>query len=309
MILNEIGKSVIQKQIDSLLSLQTLIDDSFTKAVEAILACNGRTIITGIGKSGLIGAKIASSLSSVGTPSFFVHPGEASHGDLGMITKDDIVIVISRSGESQELFDILHYCRSLSVPIISITGAPQSALALLSSVVLLIPNTDDAGISNAPMNTTTCSLVLGDALAVACARTKGFKDIDFQNLHPGGSLGKQFLLAEHVMRPPVSQVSASGSLDDVIETLNKFRYGLVAIIEDNLIGVITDGDIRKAFLTNKRRIEEIITYNPITVGPKTLVRDALSIMNTHQINCIPICENKTLLGFLHLHDCLKVGLS
>lgn len=307
--LTHIGRTVVGKQINALETLRDALPITFDPVVRVLAKCAGRVIVSGMGKSGLIAAKIAATLSSMGTPSFSVHPGDASHGDLGMITSQDVVIIISKSGESQELSDLIHYSRRLGIPLIAITGSIGSNLGKLADLVLELPQAEESGIGNAPTTSTTLTLVLGDALAVATARLRGFQENDFHKYHPGGSLGKQFLTVGTIMDRSIPVVHPHENLSVAIQVMTTSRKGMVLVMQDSkMVGVITDGDIRRAFLDDNRTIETIMSTTPKFINPQKLAVEALHEMNQLGISCVPVCEGQTVIGILHIHDCLRAGL-
>lgn len=310
------GRRVLEVEGNALLELSRTLGDEFAAAIELLEEVQGRIIITGMGKSGHIGKKIAATLASTGTPSFFVHPGEASHGDLGMITHNDAVIMLSNSGETVELSDLIHYCKRLSIPLISITSREDSTLAIASDVALILPNSPEAcPMGLAPTTSTTLSLALGDAIAVTLLNRKGFSVPDFKMFHPGGKLGQQLKMVKDLMfkGTALPLVSPSTLMGDGIVTMTAKSMGCLLVVDTNnkLLGVVTDGDLRRHMGPTllETSVEDIMTTTPKTIGPKALAAEAVAFMNTHKImNVCVIDEKGILVGLLTMHECLKVGL-
>lgn len=318
--ITSIGQDIIKKESSALLDLANSLSTDFENAVKLILETPGYVVITGMGKSGHIANKIAATFSSTGTPSFFIHPAEASHGDLGMITQSNTVIAISNSGESKELFDILEYCKRNGIKLIGITAKGDSTLGKYSDIKLVLPFTEEACYLNlAPTNSTTMSLALGDALAVAVYSLKNFSKIDFGNFHPGGKLGKQLLKIKDVYRNKneVATIKSGESVSSAVEAMSSNLGGCVSILsnDDTLIGILTDGDIRRHLLNSKKElvdmnnkiIDDIMTVNPYSITVDTLAVDAMHIMNTKRITALPVLDNGIFLGLVHIHDLLRLG--
>ena len=309
--------TTIDAEIDTLEKLRQGLDyESLTKALDLMQNSKGRIIITGMGKSGHIGKKIAASLASTGTPSFFVHPAEASHGDLGMITEDDVVIAISNSGESKELVDILNYCKRFGIKLISITKNTDSSLGKAGDVVLQLPNNGEAcPLGLAPTNSTTATLVLGDILTVGLIERKGFSKAEFNDRHPGGKLGSILQRVSDIMHSgedmPVLHQDAG--MQNVLLEITSKRLGCVGFIDDNgtLTGIITDGDLRRCLSARifDEKASNIMTKNPKTISPDTLASEALKIMNTKKItNLFAVDSNNKPVGVIHIHDLLANGV-
>ena len=287
------------------------------KAVAAILAASGRVIVSGMGKSGHIARKIAATMASTGTPASFVHPAEASHGDLGMITPNDVVIMLSNSGESAELKDMLNYCARFSVPMIAITANATSTMGRSADIVLQLPRVEEACPNGlAPTTSTLLQLALGDAIAMALLEAKGFSADDFRNYHPGGKLGAQIKHARDIMHK-VSELplAAEGTLlSVVIPTLSEKKFGCLGVVDANgtLIGIVTDGDLRRHLgpdLTS-RRVEEVMTKNPTTVHGDMLAAEVIEIINTKRITAVFVLdEMRKPVGLVHIHDLLREGVS
>ena len=306
------GKKVIDIEIKALSLLKKNISSDFTKVVNLLLKNTGKIIVSGIGKSGHIASKIASTLSSVGSPSFYIHPSEANHGDLGMLEKKDSVILISNSGETSELINLILHCKKLKIPIISITSEPNSTLAKEATYNLLIPkNIEACPLELAPTSSTTCTLVLGDALAVTLLKKRKFTESDFRALHPGGKLGQMLSQVKDVMKidSDVPLIFESQLMSHAILEMTSKGEGCVGVIskKNELIGIITDGDIRRNMKQNllNKNVTEIMTKKPRTLGPSTLISKALKLMNDKSITNIFITEKKKPIGIIHMHDILK----
>ena len=315
-----LAKAVINEEVAAIQALPDRLDEQFTGACEAILHCTGRIIITGMGKSGHIGNKIAATLASTGTPSFAVHPGEASHGDLGMITSDDVVIALSNSGTSEEILAILPVIKRLGIKLISFTGKPDSELAQASDYHLNIAVDKEACPLNlAPTSSTTTTLVMGDALAIALLEARGFTEEDFARSHPGGRLGKRLLVhVKDIMHTgdAIPKVEADVSFEQSILEITGKGLGITAIIDphDTLLGIFTDGDLRRAFEQGtdlkQALIGEVMINHFHTITQDKLAVDALNIMEKASITTLPVIDkNKQLIGMLHMHDLLKAGIA
>jgi len=304
----------INVEIEGLTSLLSFFGENYIKAVDLILNCKGRVVVSGMGKSGHIGGKIAATFASTGTPSFFIHPGEASHGDLGMITQDDVVILLSNSGETKELKDIIYYCKRFEIPIIGIIRRVESELTKASTVPLVLPAIPEANTVNAPTTSTTMMLALGDALAVSLIDAHGFNPEKFGVFHPGGKLGSNFLKVRDLMREgkDVPLVTEDKRMSDVLFEMTSKHLGCTGVInsENELIGIITDGDLRRHidnnFLTHSAA--EIMTKNPVTTSSQTLAVEAIAVMNKKSITSLFVIDEKEVVGILHLHDCLRSGV-
>jgi arabinose-5-phosphate isomerase len=293
------------------------LSEPFTEAVRKIHSTPGRVIVTGIGKSGHVGAKVAATLASTGTPSFFVHPVEANHGDLGMITTRDAIVALSWSGETSELQGIVAYSRRFSIPLIAITSGENSTLAREADIVLCLPKSQEAcphGL--APTTSALMQLAIGDALAVALLETRGFSAIDFKTFHPGGKLGATLSHVGDVMHieDEIPLVPMGTSMRDAVMMLSIKRFGCVGIIGHDgcLIGIITDGDIARHLDKNlvEMKVDEIMTRNPKTVRPTTLATSAMGLLNLHNISALIVTDDdKRPLGIVHFHDLLKIGVA
>ena len=309
------GRFVIQTEIDTLLKLKDELNINFVKALNLLLATKGRVIVSGMGKSGHIAGKIAATLASTGTPAFFVHPGEASHGDLGMVVKNDLVLALSNSGETLELKDIVAYTKRFEIPFIIMTSNEDSSLSKSANVALIIPESIEAcphGL--APTTTSTAMLALGDALAIALLERKNFSPEDFHQLHPGGKLGKQLLKVSDLMHDgkEVPIVSSQMEMSDAIIVMTAKHFGCVGVIDKNkyLIGVITDGDLRRHMKNGflKKKAEQVMTSALKTIAPSALATEGLSLMNKNSITALFVTKNKYPIGILHIHDCLRAGI-
>jgi len=311
------ARTVFEAESAALHQQASAVDERFVKAVHTILGCQGRLIVTGMGKSGHIARKIAATMASTGTPAYFVHPGEASHGDLGMILPEDAVIALSNSGESAELSDIIAYTRRFSIPLIGITSREGSTLAQASDVLLLLPQEPEVGaLGLAPTTSTAMTLALGDALAVAVLECRGFTAEDFRNFHPGGKLGKTLQRVQDLMHKgeEIPLAKPSDPMASVLLTMTAKRLGCVGIVNDDgaLIGIITDGDLRRHM--DKALIEQtaatIMTGDPMTIPPRLLAAEALNILNEKQRTQVFIVdEAHKPIGILHLHDLLRGGIA
>jgi arabinose-5-phosphate isomerase len=306
------GKKVIDIEIESLKLLKKNISLEFSKVVNLLFKNKGKIFVSGIGKSGHIASKIASTLSSVGSPSFFIHPSEANHGDLGMLEKNDCILLISNSGETFELINIILHCKKLKIPIISISSDPSSTLAKESNLSLFIPkNVEACPLELAPTSSTTCTLALGDAIAVTLLKKKGFTEKDFKALHPGGKLGQILLQVKDVMKTKrsVPLIYASKKVSHAILEMTSKGEGCVGVLskKGELAGIITDGDLRRHMCTKllDKRVIDIMTKNPKTLRPTTLVSEALKLMNQRSITNYFITEKKKPIGIIHMHDILR----
>lgn len=310
----EHGAQVIRTEIDALAQMADSLGDAFTEAAGLMANTAGRVIISGMGKSGHIGNKIAATLASTGTPAFFVHPSEASHGDLGMITKDDVCIVISNSGETAELHGLLAYLTRFAIPFIAMTKNADSTLARQSTVALLLPDAPEAcSVGMAPTTSTTCTLAMGDALAVAVMRMKGFAKEDFHTFHPGGKLGAQFVRVRDVMHigDELPRVAPDMPMGDVLVEMSAKGFGVAGVVtgDDTLAGVITDGDLRRNLDgLMDRTAGETATTSPATAEPDMLLTEAMAVMNARNISALPVLdEGQKFVGLIHIHDCLRAG--
>ena len=313
----EFGKEVIKLQSESIRNLVELVDENFETAINLILDSKGRVVVTGIGKSAIIANKIVATLNSTGTPSIFMHAADAIHGDLGIIKKDDVIICISKSGNTPEIMDLVPFLKMTKNPLIAITGDINSSLAKNSSVVLnshvdieICPN------NLAPTNSTTAQLVIGDAIAATLVKIKGFTSNDFAKFHPGGSLGKKLYLKvndliDSALKP---MVSTDDDIKDVIIEISNKMLGITPVFsKDTIVGVITDGDLRRTLLNNqeisKLKAKDIMSTNPQIIDSETLASEALEIMRKNKISQLIVTNNNLYFGVIHIQSLIKEGIS
>jgi arabinose-5-phosphate isomerase len=315
--LQEIAKNTLTLEANSILELREFINEEFEKVVQLLLAAKGRLVISGIGKSAIIGQKIVATLNSTGTPSIFMHAADAIHGDLGMIREEDVVMIISKSGESPEIRVLVTLIQNLGNPLIAMVGKIPSALADGASYILNTTVSQEACPNNlAPTSSTTAQMAMGDALAVCLMEAKGFTSADFAKFHPGGALGKKLYLRVNDLSKLNEQpsVKETSTLKEVIVEITKKRLGLTAVINEHneLTGVITDGDLRR-MLEKGVDLEKTTAKDIMSVSPKTVVQDALAvhaldIMRKHNITQLLVAEQKNYVGVIHLHDLIREGL-
>ena len=314
-----LGQAVIKTEAEAVSDLLHRIDDNFALACNFMLHCKGRIVVTGMGKSGHIGNKIAATLASTGSPSFFVHPGEASHGDLGMITPQDVVLAMSNSGETGELVTIVPIIKRLGVPLISMTGNPESTLATEADVALDISVAKEAcPLGLAPTASTTATLAMGDALAVALLEARDFTEEDFARSHPGGSLGRRLLVhVKDIMHSgeAIPLVKVDASLTDALMEMTDKTLGMTAVINNDrkLVGIFTDGDLRRLFDQNidirNAMVKDVFRKGCVVVKPNMLAAEALQLMQEKLINALLVVDdNDTLVGALNMHDMLRAGV-
>ena len=309
----ETGQRVIRAEADALSALADALDKSFDTVIAQLIETKGRVIVTGIGKSGHIARKIAATFASTGTPAQFVHPAEANHGDLGMITRDDLVLAISNSGEAPELVHIISFTRRFAIPLIALTSRAQSTLAQEADTVLLIPALGEAcGTGVVPTNSTTMTLALGDALAVALMEHRAFTAEHFREFHPGGKLGAQLSRVRDLMHDgeALPLVSEDTAMSEALLEISQKSFGIVGVLDPTgkLVGVVTDGDLRRnmeGLLDKSAR--DVMTKAPKVIGPDALAQEALGMM-TGRILCLFVTEDERPVGLIHIHDCLRVGL-
>ena len=308
----------IDREIETLEILKNNLDGNLSKALDLLQNTKGRVIVTGMGKSGHIARKMAATFASTGTVSFFVHPAEASHGDLGMISDDDVIIAISYSGESKELSDILIYAKRHNIPLIAITRNPQSALGKNSSLVLKLPDNGEAcPLGLAPTSSTTATIVLGDVLAVDLMERRGFSATDFRQRHPGGKLGAILCKVSDIMHKgdDVPLLKEDAIMQDAVLVMSEKMLGCVGIVDNDghLSGIITDGDLRRwmspSIITEK--VSKVMTKNPKVIGPDALIVDAVNMMNNtgRGITNLFVVQEGKPVGVIHIHDCLKAGVA
>ncbi len=307
----EIAKEVFTIEANEIANLSNLLTVDFKKSVKAIFNSNGKLIVSGMGKSGLIGKKIAATMASTGTPSFFLHPAEAYHGDLGMVEKSDIVILISNSGETDEILRVIPFLKSQKNIIIGMSGDINSTLAKNSTYHLNIGVKKEAcPLQLAPTSSTTATLVMGDALAIALMKIRGFRDSDFAQFHPGGSLGRRLLTkVEDVMKSanlPICREDSS--IKDIISIVSGYKLGLVVVMElDDIIGIITDGDIRRAMESMEERFfslkaKDLMSKNPKRIEPTTKLVEAQKMMERYKVNSLLVSKNYKLIGIVQIYD-------
>ncbi|OON39209.1 D-arabinose 5-phosphate isomerase [Izhakiella australiensis] len=312
------GKEVLRIERESLEQLDNYINDDFSRACEKIFYCHGKVVVMGIGKSGHIGKKMAATFASTGSPAFFVHPAEASHGDLGMVSSSDVVIAISNSGESAEILALIPVLKRLRVSLICITSRPESSMASAADIHLCVKVPQEAcPLGLAPTSSTTATLVMGDALAVALLKARGFTAEDFALSHPGGALGRKLLLrVDDIMHTgdEIPHVSRDASLRDALLEITRKHLGMTVICDDlmQIEGIFTDGDLRRVLDMGvdfqQVRIDNVMTPGGIRVRPATLAVDALNIMQNKNITAVLVADGDLLLGVIHMHDLLRAGV-
>ncbi|WP_176250422.1 SIS domain-containing protein [Sulfitobacter sp. HGT1] len=311
------ARRVIRTEADALTALADSLDDRFRQAIDLLIATRGRVIVTGIGKSGHIAKKIAATLASTGTPAQFVHPAEASHGDLGMITGDDVVLAISNSGEAPELANLIAYSRRFSIPLIGITSREGSSLGAQCDVVLLLPQLAEAcGTGVVPSTSTTMTLAMGDAVAIALMENRSFTAEHFREFHPGGKLGARLSRVADLMHTgdALPMVKDDAPMSDALMMMSSKSFGVVIVTDaaGTLAGIITSGDLGRhldGLMTKTTR--DVMTTAPVTIAPDALAEKAVGIMNTRKITCLLVVEpngKNVPAGLIHIHDCLRVGL-
>lgn len=312
----KIAKATIDREIDGLKALEKALDKKFVRAVDLICSCKGKLVISGMGKSGHIANKIAATFASTGTPAIFVHPAEASHGDLGMITKGDVAILLSNSGETAELKDVIFYCKRFAIPVISIVRRKTSTLVESSDIAFILPEIPEVSSVAAPTTSTTMMLAWGDALAMAVMDQKGFSNDDFGTFHPGGKLGSQFIKVSQLMLKGASLpiIKENDKMSDVILTITKKALGCAVAVDakGKLVGIITDGDLRRHMNENiiKKKAKDLLHKNPKNIKSSKLAVEALELMNRYSITTLPVCDDKDkLVGMIHIHHLLSAGIS
>ncbi|MEY3200944.1 MAG: hypothetical protein RIR70_494 [Pseudomonadota bacterium] len=309
------GADVIRREADALANLAACLDESFDAAVSLIAQHTGRVIVTGIGKSGLVGRKISATLASTGTPSLFLHPAEASHGDLGMLSPGDLVLMISKSGESAELADIIEYCRRHAIRIIAVTGEQGSTLGRAAHIVLRLPKTAEACPMNlVPTTSTTMTLALGDALAICCLQSRQFHSAHFRDLHPGGKLGQKLLRVRDLMHTGEAMplIGETETASAAILEMTRGCFGCVGVTAQNgaLSGIFTDGDLRRNFTAAilERPIESLMTRSPHRVAPDDFAADVAHLFSSRRIPSVFVVEHDIPVGIIHIHDLMRRGL-
>lgn len=310
------ARRVLTQEAQALQQLAALLDKSFGKAVEAIYKTDGRVIVTGMGKSGHVARKIAATLASTGTPAYFVHPGEASHGDLGMVTNKDVVLALSNSGKATELRDIIIYTHRFDIPLIAMTANANSPLGQEADILLLLPKLPEAGsLALAPTTSTTMQMALGDALAVALMERRNFKPENFHQFHPGGQLGKQLVRVKELMHRELPLIADTAMMSLALLEMTAKGFGCVGVTgkQGELRGIVTDGDLRRHMspkLTSLK-VSEIMTADPRTIAPDALAAEALAIMTLKKpkITNLFVVEAGKPVGIIHMHDLLRAGVA
>jgi arabinose-5-phosphate isomerase len=317
----DIGREVLRKEADAILSIMACLNENFERAVDTIAQCNGRVVMTGIGKSGLICKKIASTLSSVGVSAIFLHPADSIHGDLGILQNGDVIMVVSNSGETEELIRVLPWIRRMDVTMVVITGAPESTIANYGDIVLSVKVDEACPYNVVPTSSTTATLALGDAIAIALMEKRNFSIEDFASLHPGGTLGRKLVLTvEELMHTgqQVPRVSQDTSMKDVIFEITSKRLGVTGVLNDagELVGVVTDGDLRRAIERYEnvlsKRASDVMTENPKVIKKDALATYALKKMEEFSITSLFVIERegeKCPIGIMHIHDLLKAKIA
>ncbi|MGG4606609.1 arabinose-5-phosphate isomerase KdsD [Providencia sp. Me31A] len=314
----KVGKEVLHIEHEGLKNLEQYINHDFDRACQLIFSCEGKVVVMGMGKSGHIGRKIAATLASTGTPSFFVHPGEASHGDLGMITNKDVVLAISNSGESGEILALLPVLKRIKVPLICMTNNPDSNMGKYADIHLCIKVPQEAcPLGLAPTTSTTATLVMGDALAIALLTARGFTADDFALSHPGGALGRKLLLLVRDLMntgDDIPHIPKSASLREALVEITRKKLGMTVICDANMNieGIFTDGDLRRIFDMgidlNNAKIADLMTPGGIRVSPTTLAVEALNLMQSKHVTSLLVADGDKLIGVLHMHDLLQAGV-
>lgn len=311
------ARRVILQEADALVALSDGLGNSFARAVGLLAAARGRVIVSGMGKSGHIARKIASTLASIGTPAFFVHPAEASHGDLGMMTKDDVVIVLSNSGETPELANLVAFTRRFRIPLIGVAAQPDSTLLAQSDVAIVLPQRGEAcGTGIVPTVSTTMMLALGDALAIALMEVRQFTPENFRDFHPGGKLGARLSRVRDLMHRDgaIPLVPETAPMSETLLVISQKGFGVVGVTgaDGHLKGIVTDGDLRRHMAgLLERTAGEVMTPSPRTIGPDVLAEEAVAVMNERKITCLLVVDpagSGQVTGILHIHDCLRAGV-
>lgn len=314
----DIAKRVLKQECEGLEQLSEALGEGFVQLIDKIdevTSNGGRVILSGMGKSGHVANKIAATMASTGTPSFAVHPGEASHGDMGMITNKDIVILLSNSGETHELKDIIAYCKRFGIFLVGMVRRKESSLVGASDIALILPATPEANQVNAPTTSTTMMMALGDAIAVALLENRGFEDEDFKVFHPGGKLGAQLMTIAELMHVegemPLVEEGKTMAEALVAITGKKFGCGGVVSAYGELVGIVTDGDIRRHMDADflQKSVKDVMTANPKTVSPQTMAAKALKIMEDNRITSLFVTDGGKAKGIVHIHDLLRAGVS
>ena len=309
------ARQAVTHEARALDDLAAALDDSFVAAVDTLFNAKGRVIVTGIGKSGHIARKIAATFASTGTPAHFVHPAEASHGDLGMVTRDDVVLAISYSGEAPELSDIIAFSGRFDIPLIALSGRAESTLARQSDIALILPPATEACPTGVvPTTSTTMTLAMGDALAIALMDQRSFTAEHFREYHPGGKLGARLSRVRDLMHDDTPLVTEATAMPDALVAMTGSGYGMVGVTDaqGRLTGIVTDGDLRRHMAgLMEARVTDVMTPNPKTIGPDQLAAEALAEMNRNNITCLLVVDPNTdrqAVGIIRVHDCMRAGL-
>jgi arabinose-5-phosphate isomerase len=308
------ARIVLEKEIEGLQALKDSLNETFSEAVDLVFKTKGRVVISGMGKSGHIARKIAATLASTGTPALFVHPGEASHGDLGMVTKDDIVVLLSNSGETKELGDIIEYVKRFSIPLIGVVRRASSTLVTAANIAFVLPEIPEASPTGAPTTSTTMILGWGDALAIALLEKRGFEKEDFHVFHPGGKLGSGLLKVKQIMRSEgdLPIVNEKAKMSEALIEMTSKSLGCTAVASGKeLVGIITDGDLRR-HIDNDITAQiagDVMTKNPVTITSDALAVEAVQIMNERSITSLFVVDIGELKGVVHIHDLLREGVA
>lgn len=310
------ARRVLALEARALEAFAVELDESFVRCLDLLERMPGRVIVTGMGKSGHIARKIAATLASTGTPALFVHPAEASHGDLGMITSSDAILALSNSGETPELADLVTYAKRFEIPLIAITGHRTGSLGLAADAVLVLPGVEEAcPLGLAPTTSTTATLAIGDCIAVALLERKGFSSADFRILHPGGKLARRLLRVSDVMHKGegLPLIPSGAPMSEALIAMTAKGFGCVGVVDQAglLVGVITDGDLRRHMSQDliARNVDEVMTRTPKFIGPDALASEALLLMNQHGITNLFVLSEKRPVGIVHVHDCLRAGVA
>jgi arabinose-5-phosphate isomerase len=309
-----VGRRVLSREADALNTLAESLGETFVRAVEAVFDAKGRVVCTGMGKSGHVARKIAATLASTGTSAMFVHPAEASHGDLGMIGSDDVILALSKSGAGRELSDTLAYAKRFSIPLVAMTAVADSPLGQAADILLLLPDAPEATAEvNAPTTSTTLQIALGDALAVALLERRGFTASDFRVFHPGGKLGAMLRTVADLMhgQDELPLVSADAAMPDALLVMSEKRFGAVGVVDGGglLTGLITDGDLRRHMDgLLQHTAGQVMTQHPLTIAPGALAAEALKVMNERRITVLFVVDAGRPVGVLHVHDLLRAGV-
>ena len=309
------ARQVLELESAGLISLAQSLDNAFIEVIDLLQSIEGRVVVSGMGKSGHVARKMSSTLASTGIPSFFVHPGEASHGDLGMIDQTDAVIAISNSGETPEMSNLVEYTRRFKIPLVVITSKLHSNMADQADAILLLPKAEEAcPMGLAPTTSTTMAMALGDTLAVVLMERLGFTADDFKQRHPGGQLGKRLLKVSDIMHHDAAVPKTTGEvlMSEVLPEMTSKSFGCIAIVDDgdHILGVITDGDLRRRMADNilTLRADQVMTAGAKTIRPTALASEAVQVMNDGAITNLFVAENNIIAGVIHIHDCLRAGV-